>query len=841
MSVERLRRVSTLFDAALEHEESARAAFLARECGDDAELHAELVRLLEREKALEGTSTRSAVGLFARGLEAAATDDARSHAFGPYRLEEEIGSGGMGRVFRARRVDGVVEQEVAIKLVRRELLHPALLRRFSTERQVLAALDHPGISRLVDAGETGDGTPYVVMELVRGEPLLEYCDRRRLSVAQRLELFRRILDAVAHAHRNLVVHRDLKPGNVLVTEEGQPKLLDFGIAKPLAAGGDATATAERFFTPAYAAPEQLRGGPTTVGCDVYALGALLFELLTGRPPFLTEASTPGEIERMITSVPPPAMSGTIGTGDQSRAHQRAVRDTRQLRRQLAGDLEAIVQRALRKEPAARYATVEQFDADLQAFLEDRPVSASGVQFGYRLRKFVARHRLPVGLAAVAAIAVIGGAVLLALQNVALVHERDSARYAADMLKHAFAAADPARETGGDVSAKLILENARSSLEDLRGARPLLYAQLGESIADVQYAIGLWPQSAEQAAKALAAAIDAGADADLRYRLLVLEAAALDNANRLDDAQARLDQAATLFAEPRPAWLLAQGRVLSRSGKGAEALVLLLEAYDELKTRPPTDELANRARWQIAEVHRLRKHYDLALAMFDETLAWQRGVLAPGHPRVLLTQSRRITILRSLERFDEALQEAGTIADAVEAAYGPETPFTAFARNAYGNLLDDRKRVAEASVQYRAALRAWRATLGPTHTNTLRTAFNLALTLGDFDASAAEAEAIFRDVLAEALKRLGPEHNTTRVFRMGYADFLIARKRGAEALGLLLEPEGAGTVRIASAAQQELYRKRLAASVHAAGCPQGTPEPSVPHCADAFRLINSLSP
>jgi len=274
MTAERFRRQRDWFDRALDVDPGQRAALIEDCRAQDPDIADDVALLLETHARIDRARTAPALGLAAHALDAAGGPAMGSRA-GPYRLEEMIGSGGMGRVFRARRADGLIEQEVAIKLLRRESLNPALLRRFSVERQVLASLDHPGIARLLDAAMLEDGTPYVVMELVRGAPLLAWCDARRLSIDERLRLFLRVLDAVAHAHRSLVVHRDLKSSNILVDAQSQPKLLDFGIAKPISAGPwDATATAERFFTPSSAAPEQIRADPVTVGVDIYALGNL---------------------------------------------------------------------------------------------------------------------------------------------------------------------------------------------------------------------------------------------------------------------------------------------------------------------------------------------------------------------------------------------------------------------------------------------------------------------------------------------------------------------------------------------------------------------------------------
>ncbi len=350
---ERIRRLGELFDEALDLDPLAREALLERCHAEDPALAAELARLIERDQSLLGSEPRTALGLVETSLDARDSDAlAPGMHFGVYTLEQEIGRGGMGRVFRATRSGPDFLQEVAIKFVRRDLLHPALLRRFSTERAILAALDHPGISRLIDANTTPDGTPYVVMEFVRGQAIDGWADARTLGLSDRLALFRKVLAAVGHAHRNLVVHRDIKSSNVLVTDDGEIRLLDFGIAKPLGRLGDvnATQTMDRFLTPSSAAPEQLAGGPITVACDIHALGMLLYELLAGRLPFAFGNMTPGEIETAIRQLPPPPMTSRVGDGDLVLATARGFSSVRELREALRGDLEHIVQRCLRKLP-----------------------------------------------------------------------------------------------------------------------------------------------------------------------------------------------------------------------------------------------------------------------------------------------------------------------------------------------------------------------------------------------------------------------------------------------------------------------------------------------------------
>ena len=316
---------------------------------------------------------------------------------GPYELRDAIGAGGMGEVYRASRADAEYQQQVAIKLVRAGLDIAFISARLRTERQILATLEHPNIARLLDGGTTPDGIPYLVMELIDGVPIDRYCEQQRLDVPARLKLFIEVCSAVQYAHRRMIIHRDLKPRNILVTREGVPKLLDFGVAKILDPGAlpnasDVTLNAQRLLTPGYASPEQLSGELITSASDVYSLGVILYELLTGVHPYSTTRQDPLEILRAQLEAEPPKPS-------------------RMTRRRFRDDLDNIVLMALRKEPERRYATVEQFAEDIGRYLKRQPVIAHRSTFSYRLSVFVTRHRFAVGAAAVVALLLMGGIVV----------------------------------------------------------------------------------------------------------------------------------------------------------------------------------------------------------------------------------------------------------------------------------------------------------------------------------------------------------------------------------------------------------------------------------------------
>ncbi|MGH9723206.1 MAG: serine/threonine protein kinase, partial [Bryobacteraceae bacterium] len=403
-------RIQTLFEQALAQPPEQRARFLDEACPDDSAIRTQVSEML--------ANHHDAFSWFdglERDLHAAAAQETRSPEgvrIGPYRLLRQIGRGGMGAVYLAERADGQFEQQVAIKLTRFEHESAHTLRRFLAERQILSRLEHAGIARLFDGGATEQGRPYFVMEYVDGTPLNTWCGERKLSIHDRLRLFLRVCDAVEYAHRNLVVHRDLKPANILVTAAGSVKLLDFGIAKLLASEDDApaeTQTGVRPFTPDYAAPEQLLGEPITTVTDVYGLGAVLYELLSGRRPLKISSRSWTELERVIVHQEPIAPSAAA-TGADSRA--------------LAGDLDTICLKCLQKDPERRYPSVSSLTDDIRRYLGGLPVLARKDTLAYRTSKFLRRHRWAVGAVAAVFLLVSGFAVALAVQSARVARERD---------------------------------------------------------------------------------------------------------------------------------------------------------------------------------------------------------------------------------------------------------------------------------------------------------------------------------------------------------------------------------------------------------------------------------
>ncbi len=390
-TTERFLRIEAIFHEALAAPDEAREDLIETQCHEDRALAAEVRSLLDACKAEEQLTA-------SRRLEPEAGRDNQPgrKRVGPYELDRLLGRGGMGAVYLAHRADGQFEQKVAIKLIDLPLATDLFRERFRQERQILAELQHPYIARLLDGGVTADGDLYLVMEYVDGVPIHRFCEERRLSVPQRIALFMRVCEAVQFAHQNFVVHRDLKPDNILVAEDGTPRLLDFGTAKllsPSLAGPDSKLTREGYlsFTPQYASPEQVLGNPITTASDTYSLGVLLYLLLTGTLPYELKELTTAEMLRVICEEPPRRPAQAAGS------HKR-----------LDADLEAILLKALRKEPQERYLTAEQLASDLRAYLEGLPVAARRGTLRYRAGKFIRRHRLGLAAAALLAATLIAG-------------------------------------------------------------------------------------------------------------------------------------------------------------------------------------------------------------------------------------------------------------------------------------------------------------------------------------------------------------------------------------------------------------------------------------------------
>jgi serine/threonine protein kinase/Tfp pilus assembly protein PilF len=523
MEPERWRQIEDLFHAALDCEPGRRAAFLDSACAGDASLREEIESLLFSYDKGSFTETPA----FAEGIKLLEEHEERTHtgqSIGPYRVIRKIGQGGMGAVYLAARADQAFQKEVAIKLIKRGQDTEDVIQRFRSERQILASLDHPNITRLFDGGTTEDGLPYFVMEHIQGVPIDSYCDSHELDITQRLMIFQCVCSAVHFAHQHLVIHRDIKPGNILVTSEGIPRLLDFGIAKLLAAEpsfADRTVTLACRMTPQFASPEQVRGGNITTASDVYSLGVLLYKLLTGHSPYRLAGRSSQETERAICEEDPEKPSMVIDRTEESSSTgtitAQSVSETREgtpdkLRRRLRGDLDNIVLMALRKEPQRRYASVQQFSDDICRHLEGLPVFAHRDTPAYRAAKFVQRHKTGVAAVALIFLSLTAGIMGTLRQARIAAAERDRARvekakadrintFLQDMLSYSspsYMSSNPRKDPDAKVSE--VVEQAARRAESELADQPEVLAEMQRTIGAVYYAQGRYDQ-AEQILRA----------------------------------------------------------------------------------------------------------------------------------------------------------------------------------------------------------------------------------------------------------------------------------------------------------------------------------------------------
>lgn len=491
MQPERWRRVEEIVQSAIDCLPQDRSALLDSACGEDTELRSEVESLLAFHEN-SGFTRSSAFEEGVEVLERCSGTINQGRRIGAYRVLREIGRGGMGTVYLASRADDAFQKLVAIKIIRRGLDTDDIIERFRNERQILATLDHPNITRLLDGGTTDDGLPYFVMEYIEGQPIDEYCDARKLNISERLKLFQSVCAAVRYAHQNLVIHRDIKPGNVLVTKEGVPRLLDFGIAKLLVAGmAPRTQTGLRPLTPEYASPEQIRGETITTASDVYSLGVLLYELLTGRKPYRLADGTPAQKERAIRGdeLERPSVAADSITG-----------------RRLRGDLDNVVLMAMRQEPQRRYASVEQFSEDIRRHMEGLPVIARPDTAGYRAAKFIGRHKAGVAAAAVLVLTLSAGIIATAWQARLAAAERDRGRienakaerinaFLQGMLSFSSSGyASPNSKKDPDVKVSEVVEQAAKRAETELADQPEVLAEVQRTLGEIYYSQGRYDQA-----------------------------------------------------------------------------------------------------------------------------------------------------------------------------------------------------------------------------------------------------------------------------------------------------------------------------------------------------------
>lgn len=731
--LERKRRAFVLLREALELEPAQREAFVQANCGDDAALSAQLLRLLAAEASPHLLDTPAAP--LAERLSANDDDELAAGAqVGAWTIRRCLGRGGMGAVFLAERSgDGYVQQG-ALKWIKRGMDSGEILARFRRERRILAQLQHPQIARLLDGGVSESGQPWFVMEYVAGIPLHDWVATRKPSLAQRLDLFRALAEAVAHAHGQLVVHRDLKPGNVLVDAQDQPHLLDFGVAKVLQEDDtDArTSTGARFMSRAYAAPEQIRGEAMGTAVDVYALGVLLFELLSGA--------------RFHDN--PAAQSGPVS----ERLSRAAAGDTAVAPRLLRGDLGVIVARATDAEPARRYPTAQALADDVQRFLRGAPILARRDSGWYRLRRLVARHKLATAALSLALIAVVLGSALALWQARRAAHEAELARAAQRFLTGVFDAAAPDAAAGARVTARQLLDQGSARIAEELAAQPALQAEMRQTLGRLYGQLGQFEQAAVLLQQARIAFLAEGNKPALVENALQL-ARVLREQAQYDPALTLLAEAETLTdeARQRSALLAERTQVLDRQGRYAEGLAAI-QAASLLSQGLGADGLVEQARDRHLEALLLTRlaRYDEAFKLFPDVIARYKAAYGDEHSQLAVAHNDYAIALIDRQASAEAEREARIALEMRRKRLGPQHAAVGESLKILGIALRQQGKLDECAAVLDEALTIQRSALGPRHpdvASTLNSLATLAMGRQDFEGMVtllSEASAIFRE-------------------------------------------------------------------------------------------------
>jgi serine/threonine-protein kinase len=723
--------------------------------------------------------------LFAEAIAAGPSERARSDVglvIGSFRLAERIGQGGMGAVYRAERVDGAFTQRVAVKLIDAALRSPDVSRRFRAERQILAALQHPHIVTLLDGGFVEDGRAYLVMELVDGVRVTDYCFERELPLVDRLRLFRDVCAAVQEAHQHAIVHRDLKPENILVTSDGVVKVLDFGIAKLLEEPYDSPHTmtgAGQPLTPNYASPEQLRGLRVTVASDIYALGVVLYELVAGVRPYETSERTLDEVLDIVASRDPSRPSSTTDVG-----HRRLPYDRRLLR----GNVDAIVSKAISKEPARRYASARELADDIDRHLSGQPVLAREPSFGYVALTFARRHRAAVAAAAVAALALTGGTVAatigLVRANRAEARARQeatTAQHVSEFLTGLFGASDP--NARGSTTLRELLDRAAGRIEPSLENEPRVQANLFATLSHVYGSLGAHREAVALSEKSVAIADSMKEETLDTAEALLTMGRSLQIQGQFDRARASYERALAIRTRLEGENAVAVATILNNLG----SLHGQLERYDEgiaahrralaIQERLHKEERLIASLMGLATIHSHRREYETALELDRRVLAIEERYYGPEHATTAGAFENVGWDLKELNRPAEALPNAERSIDIRKKTIGPNHPQIAFSYELLGKVHEALGNTGEAFKAFRESLRVRETALGPDNPRTGDTMSSLGL-LEVRSGDVVEGQKLLARALQIYEKTYGPRHSKTIAGRKDLEIAARALKRSA---------------------------------------------------------------
>ena len=751
-------RVKELLLAVADLGDAERSAYLDEACKDDPQLRREVESLLEHENDTAGMMRTGGVAL------TAARSDSHPDIIGPYKLLELIGEGGMGVVYLAEQTEPV-RRRVALKVIKLGMDTKQVVARFEAERQTLAMMEHPNISRVFDAGATPDGRPYFVMEHVQGIPITDYSDRHNLNMRERLELFIHVCEAIQHAHQKGVIHRDLKPSNVLVEvldDRPVPKVIDFGIAKATAQRlTERTVYTEQgqlIGTPEYMSPEQaeMTGLNVDTRTDIYSLGVLLYELLVGALPFEPETlrrAGYAEIQRILREVDPPRPSTRLSSlgADSDVVAKRRRLDRSSLLDQLRGDLDWITMKALEKDRTRRYASASEFAADIQRFLRDEPIVARPPSAAYRMRKYVKRHRVGVGFAGAAFLAAVLGIVLVSVQNARIAAARDEAELVTTTLEEMLASVDPTK-SGRDVTVREVLDETVKTLQEKFKDQPLVEARLRHTVGKTYSELGESGAAGEHLQRAV----------EIRSQRLGVE------------------DPATLAAMHDLAW------AYMRQGRNAEAESLAqrtLEISSKVLGSEHSQTLL--AMLCLGASCAEQRRFGEAQTLCREALTISRRALGEEHPVTLSAMEILGVLCFKQGRYGEAEALEYETLEIRRRALGEEHPETLRNMQNLATSYHKQGRTAEAIALIRQALPIARRVLGEAHLGTLLTMGSLAAMYNELGRYS-EAEMIQRERLEIARRNLGEEHPSTLSFIESLARGYSKQGRHDEAEAILRE-------------------------------------------------------